>query len=71
MELVQHSQLLDHWKKLLKKEVRLVKASSGTATRDKLEVRFLPSLVQEFLEVSTSLHIRFLSRSPCTPLHRI
>jgi hypothetical protein len=26
---------------------------------------FLPYLVQEFLEVSTSLHIRFLSRSPC------
>ncbi len=30
--------------------------SSGTGTMDKLEVYFLPYLVQEFLEVSTSLH---------------
>jgi len=50
------------WKR---KHIWQTSSSSGTGTMDKLEVYFLPYLVQEFLEVSTSLHIRFLSRSPC------
>ncbi len=50
------------WKR---KHIWQTSSSSGTGTMDKLEVFFLPYLVQEFLEVSTSLHIRFLSRSPC------
>lgn len=55
MEFVQHPQLLDHWKKMLKKEARAAKNSGGGASpQEKLEVRFLPSLLQEFLEVLDS-----------------
>jgi hypothetical protein len=64
MELLQYSQLLGHWKKLLEKEAHLANEPFEWHWHN-WRFTFLPYLVQEFLEVSTSLHIRFLSRSPC------
>ena len=55
MEFVQHPQLLDHWKKMLKREARESKrAGVAIDLKEKLEVRFLPSLVQEFFKVLDS-----------------
>lgn len=52
MELSLHEQLIEHWKKLVKKEARAAKKGDGFASvKDKLEVKFIPLLLQEFLEV--------------------
>lgn len=56
MEFVQHPQLLDHWRKLLKQEVRAEKKAREekrpvVSVMEKLEVRFLPSLLEEFLGI--------------------
>lgn len=56
MELSLHEQLIEHWKKLVKKEARAAKKGDGFASvKDKLEVKFIPLLLQEFLETLDSV----------------
>ncbi|BBN15051.1 intron-binding protein aquarius [Marchantia polymorpha subsp. ruderalis] len=57
LEFFSHPQeVLEPWKKLLKKEAKLAKKAGPGAHDPKqdLEVRFLPSLIQEFLEILES-----------------
>lgn len=54
MEFCQHPQLLDHWRKLLKREAREGKRGGAINVKEKLEVRFLPNLLEEFLDILQS-----------------
>lgn len=54
MEFAQHPQLLANWKRLLKKEAREAKKAGVFNVKEKLEVRFLPTLLDEFLDVLES-----------------
>lgn len=52
MELSLHEQLIEHWKKLMKKEARAAKKGEGyVSVKERLEVKFIPLLLQEFLEM--------------------
>jgi hypothetical protein len=53
MELSLHDQLIEHWKKLIKREARVAKKGDAVSVTDKLEVKFIPSLLREFLEVGS------------------
>ncbi|MCO5580056.1 hypothetical protein L7F22_033922 [Adiantum nelumboides] len=56
MELSLHEQLIEHWKKLMKKEARAAKkGGSYVSVKERLEVKFIPLLLQEFLETLDSV----------------
>lgn len=55
MELSLHDQLIEHWKKLKKRESRAVRKGESSANlRDRLEVKFIPLLLEEFLGILES-----------------
>lgn len=60
-ELATHSQLKPFWKKVLKKDERLAKAAKAAGVapqppRERVTVKFIPSLLDEFLQVLDSIH---------------
>lgn len=55
MELCLHPQLIKKWKTMVKKEAKEARRTGMSSDpRDKLEVKFLPMLIQEFLEILDS-----------------
>ncbi|MCO5611849.1 hypothetical protein L7F22_066108 [Adiantum nelumboides] len=56
MELSLHEQLIEHWKKLIKKEARAAKkGGSYVSVKERLEVKFIPLLLKEFFETLDSV----------------
>lgn len=57
MELSLHDQLIEHWKRSIKREARAAKKGDAVSVTDKLEVKFIPLLLREFLEVGSCKNV--------------
>ncbi|KAH7440467.1 hypothetical protein KP509_04G109200 [Ceratopteris richardii] len=56
MELSLHEELIDHWKKLMKRETRAAKKGDGYVNaKERLDVKFIPLLLHEFVDTLDSV----------------